>query len=179
MQTQINPKALELIKHYESLHDGDLKKVGLQPKLCPTGYASIGYGHVVNDPVTNRALTGKEGLKRATELYPALTEAQADEFLKKDLRRFVAIVTALVRKEVSDEQMGALVSFAYNVGQGSFSSSTLLKLVNKGKVVEAADEFMKWTKGRVNGELVTLKGLVARRKSEQLLFSIGELKFFN
>lgn len=175
----MNPKAIELIKHYEQLHDGDLKTAGLQPKLCPTGYASIGYGRVVRDPLTNSPLTGKDGLKRATELFPSITEKQAEAFLKEDLSRFEAIVRALVRYKVSDEQLGAMVSLAYNIGQGSFSGSTLLKLVNKGKLDEAALEFTKWNKGRVNGELVELRGLTYRRKSEAKLFAEGELEFYN
>ena len=28
---------IDLIKHFEGLHDGDLKKIGLQPKKCPAG----------------------------------------------------------------------------------------------------------------------------------------------
>ena len=28
---------ISLIKHFEGLHDGDLKKIGLQPKKCPAG----------------------------------------------------------------------------------------------------------------------------------------------
>ena len=30
-------KGIDLIKEFESLHDGDLKQVGLQPKMCPAG----------------------------------------------------------------------------------------------------------------------------------------------
>lgn len=36
-----------LIKHYESLHDGDLSRIGLQPKMCPAGYWTEGYGHAI------------------------------------------------------------------------------------------------------------------------------------
>jgi lysozyme len=34
---KISEKGLDLIKHFESLHDGDLTIVGLQPKMCPAG----------------------------------------------------------------------------------------------------------------------------------------------
>ena len=30
-------KGINLIKYFESLHDGDLTEIGLQPKMCPAG----------------------------------------------------------------------------------------------------------------------------------------------
>ena len=48
----ISSKAIELIKHYESLHDGDLHKIGLQPKMDPVGIWTEGWG---------RAMVGKNG----------------------------------------------------------------------------------------------------------------------
>ena len=42
-------RGIQLIKFFESLHDGDLSKIGLQPKLCPADVVTIGYGHAVKD----------------------------------------------------------------------------------------------------------------------------------
>lgn len=33
----MNDNLIKLISHYESLHDGDLKMIGLQPKMDPVG----------------------------------------------------------------------------------------------------------------------------------------------
>lgn len=43
----MNLDGREIVKHYESLHDGDLKQIGLQPKLCPAGIWTQGYGRAM------------------------------------------------------------------------------------------------------------------------------------
>ena len=40
---------INLIKHFEGLHDGDLKEIGLQPKKCPAGIWTQGYGSAMRD----------------------------------------------------------------------------------------------------------------------------------
>ncbi|MFH4317138.1 lysozyme, partial [Acinetobacter baumannii] len=75
-------------------------------------------------------------------------------------------VQALVHVSLSDRQVAALTSFAYNVGLGAFARSTLLKKLNAGDVRGAADEFLRWT--RVGNR--TVRGLVARRRAERDLF---------
>jgi len=62
------------------------------------------------------------------------------------------------------------VSFVYNVGSGNFEKSTLLRLLNQGNHAAVPTELKKWTKGRQNGQLVDLPGLVKRRASEAELF---------
>jgi lysozyme len=55
------------------------------------------------------------------------------------------------------------VSFAYNVGTGAFSTSTLLKKVNANpNDLTIRNEFARWI--RANGKIVN--GLVNRRKKE-------------
>ena len=43
-----------------------------------------------------------------------------------------------VTAAISQNQFDALVSFAYNVGAGAFSTSTLVRMINAGNTVEAA-----------------------------------------
>ena len=38
---------LWIVTYYESLHDGDLKMIGLQPKMCPVGIWTEGYGSAI------------------------------------------------------------------------------------------------------------------------------------
>ena len=40
---EVNKEGIVLVKHFESLHDGDLTMIGLQPKLCPAGIWKAGY----------------------------------------------------------------------------------------------------------------------------------------
>ena len=63
----------------------------------------------------------------------------------------------------------AVASLAYNIGTGNLQRSTLRIKLNRGRYLDAADEFPKWRKagGRV------LKGLVRRRIAERNLFVEG------
>lgn len=94
------------------------------------------------------------------------TQAQADERKSADLDKFCSDVSKLLKIEVTDNQFAALVSFAYNAGVGNLKSSTLLRLVNQGKHLEASNEFLRWTKAQGK----ELPGLVRRREAERRLF---------
>ena len=48
-----NQEGINLIKHFESLHDGDLKQIGLQPKMDPIGIWTEGYGRAMRDDKGN------------------------------------------------------------------------------------------------------------------------------
>ena len=69
---------------------------------------------------------------------------------------------------LNDNQYGALVSWAFNIGCGNSGSSDLIRLLNEGgdPNTVAADELPKWKNG--GGE--ELPGLVRRRKEEVDIF---------
>ena len=63
------------------------------------------------------------------------------------------------------------MSFIYNLGIGAFVKSTLKKkIVANSNDKSIKDEFMKWNKARVSGELMELKGLTRRRIAEAELY---------
>jgi lysozyme len=158
--------AIDLVKSFEGVHDGDLAVIGLQPKMCPAGIWTVGYGRALRSKSTNAFLKGASGKAEALAKYPALTLAQAEEMLAFDLTAFEDKVKALVKVDVNDNQLGALVSFAYNVGAGNLASSTLLKKLNAKDYAGASVEFLKWDKA--GGKI--LKGLTLRRTAEMSLF---------
>ena len=165
MTRPVCPEAIELVKHFESLHDGDLTQIGLQPKTCPAGIWTVCYGHALKDEHGN-FLRGGAGKIEAYRQAGDLTEADAEALLVKDLEIFATGVQHLVTVPLTDNQFGALVSLAYNIGLSAFADSTMRRLLN-GKYYEgAAGQFDRWNKmsGRV------LNGLTARRKSERELF---------
>jgi lysozyme len=165
----IDERAVALIKYYESLHDGDLRQIGLQPKPDPIGIWTAGWGRALRDPDTGRFLTLDGGSHDRAEAYrqcAGLDEAGADLWLAEDLQETTEDVLALVSVPLSEPELGALVSFVYNCGIGNFNGSTLRKLLNAGKYREAADQFRLWVKSR--GKV--LPGLVKRRKAERDLF---------
>lgn len=145
----INEEGLRLIKQFEGLR--------LIAYPCDANVYTIGYGHT-------------KGVKKGDKI----TIQQAQKLLAEDIKYFEKVVNELVSVPLTDNQFAALVSFTFNVGEGSktnpdivgLRNSTLLKLLNQGKYYEAACEFLKWNKvdGRVN------EGLVNRRDAEKRLF---------
>lgn len=94
------------------------------------------------------------------------TPEQAMDWLREEVDAFGEHVLELVHVELNQSQLDALTSFAYNVGVGNLSKSTLLKLVNEGRFDEAGQQFVRWNRaaGRV------MAGLTNRRNAEAQLF---------
>lgn len=134
-------KGIDLIKKFEGCR--------LEAYRCPAGVWTIGYGHTKG--VQN-------GLK--------ITQAQAEEFLREDLKVYEQAVESCVKVPLSQNQFDALVSFCYNCGSGALKTSTLLRLLNEGKYKNAAEQFLRWNK--VGGKVFA--GLTRRREEERVIF---------
>ncbi len=159
-------QAVELIKSFEGIPDGDPTTVNLDPYLCPAGYWTIGWGHVALDP-RGKQIKGAENKALARSVYPGgITKAEAEVLLTDDVRRFSAGVEQLLKVTVSDARFCALVSFAFNVGVGALERSTLLRLVNEGAFAQVPAQFLRWTKA--GGK--ELAGLKRRREAEAKLW---------
>lgn len=165
-------EAIELIKSFEGIHDGDPTTVNLDPYLDPLDIWTIGWGHAIVHG--GSMLRGASSRAAARGLYPGgITLAQAEALLRGDLIDKVRDVQRLVKVDLDDGQFGALVSFAFNCGVGNLGQSTLLKRLNAGDYAAAAEQFLVWNKGRKNGVLVELAGLTRRRRAERAMF-LGE-----
>lgn len=103
---------------------------------------------------------------------PGITEGlvwdqeQADADLDNRCARLASQLRPIIKWAVTDNQFGACLSLAYNIGYGAFSNSTLLKKLNAGDIAGAADQFLAWNKSA--GQF--LQGLLNRRKDERNLF---------
>ena len=96
-----------------------------------------------------------------------ITKEFAFDIFKEIADRFAKRVDTLVTKEINQNQFNALVSFAYNVGTGNFSSSTLLKKVNiNPSDLSIKSEFLKWNKANK----IVLNGLTNRRNEEANIY---------
>lgn len=112
-------KAVELIKKYESLHS-------------PKNWPLIGYGHKVK---------AGENYKRGVRL----SEAQADELLRKDLKRYVDYF-----KDYGKDSL-LLGVLAYNVGPGRVRNSSIVSMLKNGnRNIKKAFESMCHYKGKVH-----------------------------
>ena len=154
---------VRLIKQFESLHDGDLSAIGLQPKMCPRGIWTAGYGRALRGK-DGKFLVGKKDKSEAYKMNTIDNEAEADAALKEDLSVFERIVMSKIKVDINQNQFDALVSHAYNTG----GSDTLFKLINK-KSPEA--QIRRWFETKyVTSGGVRMRGLVTRRKAESDLF---------
>jgi lysozyme len=158
----ISAKGIDLIKHFESLHDGDLSMIGLQPKMCPSSIYTEGYGRAM--VVDGKFLKGAENREKAFRLATIKTEEEAMKALRTDIQKYESIVDKKIKVPVNQNQYDALVSHAYNTG----GSDTLFRLVNTNA---GKDAIYNWFTTRyIKGGGVVLKGLVRRRKAEADLF---------
>lgn len=92
--------------------------------------------------------------------------AQAMEWLEEDLADTAAAVNRLVTAPLTQCQFDALMSLVYNIGEGNFATSTLLRLLNAEDYTGAADQFLRWN----HQHGVVLAGLTARRAHERERF---------
>lgn len=120
----------------------------------PAGVWTVGYG-------ATRLASGNPVMRNVR-----ITQEQADDLLTSELERLRGVLAQCIRVPVTEGQFVALIDFAYNCGEGALRRSTLLKLLNAGKTVNAAYEFKKWV--RAGGK--ELPGLVRRREAEKELF---------
>ncbi|MCQ9124346.1 lysozyme [Rodentibacter caecimuris] len=95
-----------------------------------------------------------------------ITKEKSREILKADLARFEKAVNANVKVPLTQNQFDALVSLAFNIGEGAFSRSTLVRKLNAGDYQGASQQFLVWKNagGKVS------QGLLNRRKREKALF---------
>jgi lysozyme len=161
--------AIELIKSFEGIPDGDPSTVRIDAYLCPAGVWTIGWGHAIEDG--GAQLKGAENKARARALYPGgITREQAESLLRGDLVPRAAQLCSLLKVAVNDAQFGALMGLLFNIGAANLAASTLLRKLHAGDVTGAADQFLAWDKARVNGVLQALAGLKRRRKAERAMF---------
>ena len=163
---KIGKEGIDLIKKWESLHDGNLKLIGLQPKMCPAGYWTEGYGNVIKDK-NGKMLKGVENKNLAYRLSTIKNEAEASEQLKRNIDENYGLFIDSLGLNLNQYQFDALCSFAYNCGKNALKNSTLLKRIKKGsseKDIRAA--FLMWNKA--GGKV--LDGLTNRRNAEANLY---------
>ncbi|MGQ7243695.1 lysozyme [Salinicola sp. V024] len=114
------------------------------------GVWTIGVGHTGSDVC--------DGL--------TITYERAIELLHADIERFEHAVNSSIDVYLEQHEFNALVSLAFNIGVHAFNTSTVVRLINSGDFLGAADAFLMWRKagGRV------VQGLINRRKDERAQF---------
>ncbi|AHB06736.1 hypothetical protein U875_16365 [Pandoraea pnomenusa 3kgm] len=93
------------------------------------------------------------------------TQAQCDAWLEEDIKIALEAVDRNVKVTISETMRAALGDFAFNLGETALRRSTLLRLVNAGRLFEACNEYRRWV--LAGGR--KLDGLVKRRAVEEWL----------
>ena len=98
----------------------------------------------------------------------AITKEKSKELLTADLKRLESAVNDAVQVTLTQNQFDALVSLAFNIGEGAFVRSTLVNKLNAGDKKGAAEQFLVWKNagGRVS------QGLLNRRQKEKAMFEV-------
>lgn len=136
---------LNLIKGYEGLR--------MSAHYAPSEQWTVGYGHTS---------TARHGM--------SVTEGDAERLLKDDISPIETLIGDTVRAPLNQNEHDAIVSLVFNIGEDNWRRSSVLRKLNEGDKLAAAQAFEMWTKAHINGELVTLDGLVRRRAAEKSLF---------
>ena len=88
------------------------------PYRDQAGNWTIGYGHKLSTP--NPETTGP------------ITEQQAEDFLRQRVETLIKDIDFRLQGKLADEQLAALASLAYNIGQTALADSRLLVMINNG-----------------------------------------------
>jgi lysozyme len=122
------------------------------PYLCPAGVPTIGFGFThyrdgtavtLNDPPMSR--------EAALELL--------DYFIRT---KYMPAAMTLCPNIDTEERLGAITDFCFNLGAGALRASTLRQKINAGAWSAVPTQLRRWTKA--NGRV--LHGLVLRREAE-------------
>lgn len=138
----VSSEGIDLIKRFEGF--------SATPYLCPAGYWTIGYGHVLKSRTNGTSIT----------------ELQAEALLLQDVKNTEGDVRRLIPVALTQGQFDALASFTYNLGAGALQRSTLRQKILRGEHENAVLEFQKWV--YAGGR--KLPGLVKRRAQEAIFY---------
>lgn len=126
--------------------------------------------HVYVDQVGVQTIGVGHALRKGESFPNGITHEQAMSILAADVILAENAINANVKVPLTQNAFDACVSLTFNIGTGAFASSTVLKKLNANDFVAAADAFLMWDKGIVNGVKQALPGLTARRTRERTLF---------
>jgi lysozyme len=155
---QLSAAAVEMLKDYEEY-------VG-HPYKDMVGKWTIGYGNTYYPDGTKVRSTDKH----ITEPEAAkLKQTIIDQDFGPGVNRIFA--DEIAAGKLNQNQFDALVSLAYNVGIATLAkSNSITKNIKAGHYQSAANGFLKYNNGTVNGKFGPINGLTIRRGKERALF---------
>ncbi len=124
------------------------------------GLRMVAYRDVVGIP------TACVGETKAIRMGMTFTEPQCEAMLLKRLSEdFAPAMERCAKQPMGDDQYVANLSLIYNIGEGAYCKSTVVRLWNAGDRRGSCRAFLAWDKA--GGRVVA--GLVKRRQAEMAL----------
>jgi len=154
----ISAKGIELIKHHEGLR--------FKPYRCPANLWTVGVGSVLYPEQAKLSMAERMNFPLRPEDNRQFTKDEVDGILRFDLARFERGVAQFCPVLLTQGMFDSLVSFSFNVGNGTLQRSTLRQKLLRGDKTGAGEEFLKYC--MAGGKI--LKGLQNRRIDERALF---------
>lgn len=115
-------------------------------------------------PVPGDVPTIGFGTTAGVKIGDKITPAKALERVMHDVARFEGAVARCVKVPLHQHEFDAALSLAYNIGDGAFCGSTVVRRFNARDYSGACDAFLVWVKHKGK----ELRGLVVRRQKERL-----------
>jgi len=144
----VSKAGIALIKHHEGVRS--------RPYRCAANLWTCGVGHLIGD-----------GKHLPDSWNRTFSQEEIDGLLKSDLRRFeLGVHKMLPNVPLRQCEFDCLVSFAFNLGLGTFQRSTLRQALLRGNKKAAMESLVKYC--RAGGKI--LRGLQIRRLDEKALF---------
>lgn len=117
---------------------------------------TIGYGHKLTSLEISSGKINING--KDVDYSKGITKDQGDDILKSDVSESIKDIKKLIKVSLKEYELDSLISFRFQKGLGGFKKSGIIKLINSGKMKEAADLLEK------NGKRIN------RRKAEAEVF---------
>jgi len=124
---KLSQKGLDLLVELEGLQ--------LYPYLCPAGIPTIGLGNTFYENGTKVTMQDKP-----------ISKEEAYRLFFLIATKFEKTLNSVLPSDLTQNQFDALFCFCYNVGQGAFKKSTLLRRVlnNPNDVGGITQAFLMW-----------------------------------
>lgn len=134
--------------------------------LSATGLIGIasyeGFSEKAYIPIKGDVPTIGFGSTEGVKMGDAITVPQALDRLRRDITLAESAISRCVRVPLSQGELDAYTSLAFNIGTDAFCRSTLVVKLNGGDYAGACEEIKRWV--YAGGRRVP--GLVARREKE-------------
>lgn len=143
-ESKVSPVGIELIV--------DVEGCRTDPYYCQANKLTVGVGS------TSNVIKGKK-----------YTTEEIVVRLREDIKVAEQCLSNNVRVGMTQGEYDAYASFIFNLGCGSFRSSTLLFMLNNGRPVEACNQLSRWVyvKPSPTAKAVVSEGLKKRRTREE------------